>query len=132
MQSDPMSMEKSPKIGTSKESESSVAADKYDRALYLMKRKLRRADRNSLSLFGYFKWKYESILSRTSLYICESWWFQVFILVAIVGAGVTVGLETYPPLSNNSNIQFTDNIILLSFIIEFVLKIVSYGTRPWL
>lgn len=97
----------------------------------LMKSKLHYLQKKNLTNLGYLKWKYESIFSQRALYITESWIFQFIIIIAIFVAGITVGLQLYPQLDGNNKIEFVDDIILLLFIIEVVLKIVSYGTSFW-
>jgi voltage-gated sodium channel len=65
--------------------------------------------------------------------IVDAKWFQIFIILVIVSAGVVVGLETYPGLmeSSGSILHLLDNIILWIFVLEIVLKIVAKGNKPW-
>lgn len=65
--------------------------------------------------------------------IVDAKWFQIFIILVIVSAGVVVGLETYPGLMESSGtlLHLLDNIILWIFVLEIVLKIVAKGNKPW-
>lgn len=58
--------------------------------------------------------------------------FQAYIFFCIIVAGVTVGLDTYPSLTNSPVLKTVDNIVLLSFIVEVLLKIWSHGSKPHL
>lgn len=58
--------------------------------------------------------------------------FQAYIFFCIITAGVTVGLDTYPNLSNSPGLTAVDNVILISFVVEVVLKILSNGSQPQL
>ena len=59
--------------------------------------------------------------------------FQIFIGSVIVANALVLGLETY----NSINAQLgtflvaLNNIFYVVFLIELVLRILSYGTRPW-
>ncbi len=65
--------------------------------------------------------------------IVESKWFQNFIILVIILAGIVVGLETYPAIMQDyaSLLHMIDNIILYIFVIEIILKIAAKGTKPW-
>lgn len=65
--------------------------------------------------------------------IVEAKWFQLFIVFAILAAGVVVGLETYPELKADYGglLHFLDNLILWIFVLEIILKIAAKGSKPW-
>lgn len=65
--------------------------------------------------------------------IVDAKWFQIFIILVIVSAGVVVGLETYPGLmeSHGSLLHLLDHLILWIFVAEIVLKIIAKGNKPW-
>jgi voltage-gated sodium channel len=65
--------------------------------------------------------------------IVESRGFQNLILAAIVGAGVIVGLETYPAVMEGYGqlLRTLDWAILYLFAIELLLKIIAHGNKPW-
>ena len=46
----------------------------------------------------------------------------MLILVCIVLAGVTVGIETYPDLEDNATLKVIDTIVLIIFTIEVRLR----------
>lgn len=61
--------------------------------------------------------------------------FQAFIILVILVAGIQVGIQTYPldPESDLvETLEVIDNIILVIFIAELVIKFVAEGKRPWL
>ncbi len=59
-------------------------------------------------------------------------YFDSFIIVVIIFAGVLIGVQTYPDLSARYHnlITIFDTLIILIFIIEAVLKIASEFPRP--
>lgn len=66
--------------------------------------------------------------------IADSRQFNHFILWVIVAAGILVGVETYhqddaSPL--RGTLEGLDLLILLIFTVEFVVKILAEGARPW-
>lgn len=65
--------------------------------------------------------------------IVDSKWFQSFIILVIVLAGIVVGLETYPAIMQDySSLLLTlDKIILYIFIFEIIFKMAAKGTKPW-
>lgn len=65
--------------------------------------------------------------------IVESRSFQNFILAAITGAGVVVGLETSPAVMERYGqlLRTLDWAILYIFAIEILLKIIAHGNKPW-
>ena len=60
-------------------------------------------------------------------------WFQPLIITVILAAGVLVGLETYPQLSQRHGAWFKglDRIILAIFVLEIALKLGAQGRKPW-
>lgn len=65
--------------------------------------------------------------------IVESRGFQNLILTAILGAGVIVGLETYPAVTAGYGelLRTLDWAILYLFAVEILLKILAHGGKPW-
>jgi len=65
--------------------------------------------------------------------IVDSKIFQYFIIAVILGAGVVVGLETYPGLMASSGdiLHLLDRIILYIFVLEILFKIAAKGSKPW-
>ncbi len=68
--------------------------------------------------------------------IAESTWFQTFIILVILAAGVIVGIQTYEigGFLNHSwipTLELLDVIILVIFTIEVVVKLFAEGTKPW-
>ena len=63
----------------------------------------------------------------------ESDAFQAFIAAAIVLNAIELGLATYPAIATNYGtlLEGVNNTLYLIFLIELVLRIVSYGRRPW-
>lgn len=61
--------------------------------------------------------------------------FQKFILSLIVLSGVLAGMETYPAFADQTKagalINLLQDCILYAFVAEAILKILSYGSRPW-
>ena len=60
-------------------------------------------------------------------------WFQPVIITVILAAGVLVGLETYPQLSQRYGAWFKrlDLIIVTVFVVEIALKMGAHGRQPW-
>ena len=65
--------------------------------------------------------------------IVESERFQIFIGSVIVANAVVLGLETYAGImeSYGSTLIFLNSAFYAVFLAELVLRIASYGTRPW-
>lgn len=61
--------------------------------------------------------------------------FGRFIIFLIVLSGLFAGAETYPAFSEGSPLgnllQVAQNLILLVFFVEIVLKIIACGNKPW-
>lgn len=61
--------------------------------------------------------------------------FARFIIFLIVLSGLLAGAETYPALNDETFwgnlLQVAQNIILVVFFIEIVLKIIACGDKPW-
>ena len=65
--------------------------------------------------------------------ITNSQWFPNFILFVIIGAGVLVGMETYPNMVTKYGaiLHVLDKLIVGIFVLEVIIKILSEGDRPW-
>lgn len=65
--------------------------------------------------------------------VAEAKWFQNSITVAIIIAGVLVGIATYPEFSakHESLLELLNKIILWIFVAEVVVKIIAEGKKPW-
>jgi voltage-gated sodium channel len=65
--------------------------------------------------------------------IANAAWFQNFITIVILIAGVLVGLETYPSLveQHHTALHIGDQIILWIFVAEIVVKMAAEGKKPW-
>eukprot|EP00520_Triparma_pacifica_P006268 CAMPEP_0118662880 /NCGR_PEP_ID=MMETSP0785-20121206/17080_1 /TAXON_ID=91992 /ORGANISM="Bolidomonas pacifica, Strain CCMP 1866" /LENGTH=824 /DNA_ID=CAMNT_0006556479 /DNA_START=20 /DNA_END=2491 /DNA_ORIENTATION=- len=57
--------------------------------------------------------------------------FNGIILVAIIIAGMLVGIQTYAGMEENTTVITIDNIILVTFCIEILLKMMAEGMAPW-
>ena len=66
--------------------------------------------------------------------IANAKWFQNFVTVAIIIAGVLVGMATYPEFSTRHEgiLELLNTIVLIVFIIEILVKIIAEGKKPWL
>jgi len=62
---------------------------------------------------------------------CDSKEFNVFIFAVIIIAGISVGIQTDPDLSNNPGLVIVDNVILFIFLGEAILKICAQCPKPW-
>ena len=72
------------------------------------------------------------IKARKLRIVTKNPWFDQFIIMVILIAGVLVGVQTYPLHPNTeSNLEIVDAIILSIFTLEVVLKIIAAGRRPW-
>lgn len=65
--------------------------------------------------------------------IVDSKWFQIFIILVILAAGVIVGLETYSGLmqTHGELLHLLDRIVLYIFVLEIILKVAAKGSKPW-
>mmetsp|Transcript_22288 Transcript_22288/g.26807 ORF Transcript_22288/g.26807 Transcript_22288/m.26807 type:complete len:590 (+) Transcript_22288:347-2116(+) len=63
--------------------------------------------------------------------IAESSQFTNFITLAIVVASVLVGLQTYDQMTGVKVLALMDQIVLIIFTAECIIKIVAYYLRPW-
>ena len=57
--------------------------------------------------------------------------FNGIILVVIIIAGILVGVQTYPGMETNSIAVLVDNIILVIFCVEILVKVLAEGMAPW-
>ena len=60
----------------------------------------------------------------------KSNWFSNFVLFCIILAGVLVGVESYEEFANDPVVALLDELVLLVFTIEVILKIVGEGMQP--
>ena len=65
--------------------------------------------------------------------ISDASWFQNFITVVILLAGVVVGVETYPSVveRHGTVLHILNEAILWIFVVEVVVKMGAEGKRPW-
>ena len=65
--------------------------------------------------------------------IAEAKWFQNSVTVAILIAGVLVGMATYPEFYSNNEtlLEFLNKIVLGIFIIEVLVKLIAEVPKPW-
>jgi voltage-gated sodium channel len=66
--------------------------------------------------------------------IADSKWFQNLVTVAILIAGVLVGIATYSDFATEHEtlLGVLNDIILYIFIVEIVVKMLALGKKPWL
>ncbi|AUP81102.1 ion transporter [Flavivirga eckloniae] len=66
--------------------------------------------------------------------IAVSKWFGNFVTVAILIAGILVGMATYPDFSEKhaSTLELLNKIVLYIFIAEIIVKMIAEGNKPWL
>lgn len=59
--------------------------------------------------------------------------FKGLILSLILLTVIIVGIETYPAIASKHHnlLVFLDNLVVYSFTIEIILKIIAFGKRPW-
>lgn len=58
--------------------------------------------------------------------------FNYFIIFVIFLAGINVGIQTYPQLEDNTILNIIDNIILLVFSFEVIVKMAAEGLAPYM
>jgi len=65
--------------------------------------------------------------------IAEAQRFQNFITLTIIVAGLIIGMETFPYMTQNFHAIFavSDVVILGVFILEIFIKIAAEGRKPW-
>jgi len=66
--------------------------------------------------------------------IAEAKWFQNAVTIAILVAGVLVGMATYTEFAaeNEAILEIFNKIVLVIFIIEVVVKLIAEFPKPWL
>lgn len=71
---------------------------------------------------------------KTCKAIAESKLFQNFVTIAIIIAGVLVGMATYADFSEKHHdiLELLNAIVMGVFIIEILVKIIAEGNKPWL
>jgi hypothetical protein len=57
--------------------------------------------------------------------------FNAFMNLVIIIAGILVGISTYPGMEDDPNLILFDKVILVTFTIEVLLKIIADPFRPW-
>jgi len=73
---------------------------------------------------------------KNSKKIADSNWFQTFIILVILAAGIIVGLQTYERTSAtirqySALLNTMDLLILIIFTIEIVIKVLANGRKPF-
>lgn len=63
-------------------------------------------------------------------YIASSSYFNEFIFLCIILAGLMVGVHEYQDMDKDPTVQWIDFIILVAFTLEVILKIVAEGLHP--
>lgn len=65
--------------------------------------------------------------------IAESKWFQNFITLAIIIAGILVGIATYSEFSQKYHtiLEVANKVVLWIFVAEVIIKMVAEGKKPW-
>ncbi|NQX97279.1 MAG: ion transporter [Flavobacteriales bacterium] len=65
--------------------------------------------------------------------ISESKWFGNFVTIAILIAGVLVGMATYSEFAEKHSfiLNLLNKIILYIFIVEIAVKMIAEGKKPW-
>ena len=65
--------------------------------------------------------------------IADAKWFKNFVTIAILIAGVLVGMATYPEFSakHETILDILNKIVLYIFIVEIVVKMLAEGKKPW-
>jgi voltage-gated sodium channel len=74
-----------------------------------------------------------STIQEKTNQIVNSGLFRYFILSLILASGVIVGIETYPAVHERfaHTLNLIDQIIIYVFLVEIILKLLSYGKKPW-
>lgn len=57
--------------------------------------------------------------------------FNLAIAGVIVANAVTLGLGTYPGMAHNGTLNTLNNLFYAVFVVELVMRIASYGSKPW-
>lgn len=65
--------------------------------------------------------------------LVHSKWFEGFIFTVIILNAIVLGLETYPDIQDRygDTLYLLNEIFLGIFIVEILLRISAYGSRPW-
>lgn len=65
--------------------------------------------------------------------LVDSEGFQIFIGIVIVLNAIVLGMETYPDLMADigPTLEGLNSFFYVIFLIELIIRILSYGTRPW-
>jgi voltage-gated sodium channel len=71
-------------------------------------------------------------LVRFCARLADSPAFNIFIFVVIVANALVLGLETYPAVINEARglLQTLNDVFLAIFVVELVIRLVSFGSRP--
>lgn len=66
--------------------------------------------------------------------IAASKWFGNLVTIAILIAGVLVGMATYPDFAEKHafTLELLNEIVLYIFIVEIIVKMVAEGKKPWM
>ena len=74
-----------------------------------------------------------STIQEKANQIVNSGLFRYFILSLILASGVIVGIETYPAVHGRfaHSLNLIDQMIIYIFLVEIILKLLSYGKKPW-
>ncbi len=72
-------------------------------------------------------------MQRVLKSVADAKWFQNFVTVVILMAGVVVGFETYPAMvaKYGKTIGVLNDVILWIFVAEIVVKMGAHGRKPW-
>lgn len=70
-------------------------------------------------------------LAEVTKQIVASNLFNSYMFICIGAAGLVVGMQTYPIFEKNFGLYVLDNLILVSFSIEIIFKLMGEGLYPW-
>lgn len=72
-------------------------------------------------------------MTKAAGFIVHASWFQRFIVVTIILAGVLAGIETDPAMlaANGALLHWLDFIVIGIFMAEAILKLAAHCPRPW-
>lgn len=96
------------------------------------RRKASRTRRRPPEFLGCFRSKAANRLVYWCRDIRDSSLFQIFIILVIFGAGLLVGIQTYPLSGVFAElVGVLDDMVLWIFVLELVVKLAAEGRYPW-
>lgn len=75
-------------------------------------------------------WRINEVFLFAQIIVRGSWFFGL-VVVSIIVAAATIGIQTYPSMANSPALSNINYVVQCTFSVDVGLKLISEGTRPY-